>query len=131
MPTGSLCAERNVIGTALASDPSLLREDIKYIAVLSLSELNPSVRTDSTRPSPARSIKTSLESCSPVSSPKKRPRTYSCDQHTLDDRKDLNPLAPCGACREWLLKIAEANPALKIITFTDATCDHIYINQLS
>lgn len=37
MPTGSLCAERNVIGTALASDLTLRREDIRHVAVLSLS----------------------------------------------------------------------------------------------
>jgi hypothetical protein len=36
MPTGSLCAERNVIGTALANDPSLKREDLLMVAVLSL-----------------------------------------------------------------------------------------------
>mmetsp|Transcript_122375 Transcript_122375/g.280402 ORF Transcript_122375/g.280402 Transcript_122375/m.280402 type:complete len:461 (-) Transcript_122375:398-1780(-) len=34
MPTGSLCAERSVIGTALAQDPSLHRSDFKMIAVL-------------------------------------------------------------------------------------------------
>lgn len=37
MPTGSLCAERNVIGSALAADLALRREDIRYVAVLSLS----------------------------------------------------------------------------------------------
>jgi hypothetical protein len=37
MPTGSLCAERNVIGTALSSDLSLKRQDLKAIAVLSVS----------------------------------------------------------------------------------------------
>ena len=36
MPTGSLCAERNVIGTALASDPGLKREDLVMVAVLSV-----------------------------------------------------------------------------------------------
>jgi hypothetical protein len=36
MPTGSLCAERNVIGTALANDPGLKREDLLMVAVLSL-----------------------------------------------------------------------------------------------
>jgi hypothetical protein len=36
MPTGSLCAERNVIGTALANDPGLRREDLMMVAVLSL-----------------------------------------------------------------------------------------------
>ena len=28
MPTGSLCAERNVIGTALADNPRLKRQDL-------------------------------------------------------------------------------------------------------
>ena len=37
MPTGSLCSERNVIGTALAADPALQRQDLLMIAVLSLS----------------------------------------------------------------------------------------------
>jgi cytidine deaminase len=36
MPTGSLCAERNVIGTAYATDPSLRREDLRMIAVLAV-----------------------------------------------------------------------------------------------
>lgn len=37
MPTGSLCAERNVIGTALASNPGLKREDLLMVAVLSVA----------------------------------------------------------------------------------------------
>ncbi len=37
MPTGSLCAERNVIGSALADDVTLMREDIKIIAVYSVN----------------------------------------------------------------------------------------------
>lgn len=37
MPTGSLCAERNVIGTALADDVGLMRQDIKLIAVYSVN----------------------------------------------------------------------------------------------
>lgn len=35
MPTGSLCAERNAIGIALASDITLKRQDIKMVAVYS------------------------------------------------------------------------------------------------
>jgi hypothetical protein len=35
MPTGSLCAERNVIGTALSADITLRRQDIKLVAVYS------------------------------------------------------------------------------------------------
>jgi len=37
MPTGSLCAERNVIGTALASNVGLKREDLKCVAVLAVN----------------------------------------------------------------------------------------------
>jgi hypothetical protein len=36
LPTGSLCSERNAIGTALSNDPSLVRKDLKMIAVLVL-----------------------------------------------------------------------------------------------
>lgn len=43
MPTGSLCAERNVIGSALADDLSLKREDILVVAVLSLSLQHPKI----------------------------------------------------------------------------------------
>jgi hypothetical protein len=39
MPTGSLCAERNVIGTALADNPALKREDLKLIAVLAVPQV--------------------------------------------------------------------------------------------
>ena len=40
MPTGSLCAERNVIGSALADDLTLKREDLKVIAVYSVRALD-------------------------------------------------------------------------------------------
>ena len=36
MPTGSLCAERNVIGSALAMNPSLKRDDLIMVAVLAI-----------------------------------------------------------------------------------------------
>ena len=41
LPTGSLCAERNAIGTALADDPKLKRENILCVAVLSLGKNGP------------------------------------------------------------------------------------------
>ena len=40
MPTGSLCAERNVIGSALADDLTLRRQDLKVIAVYSVGSLD-------------------------------------------------------------------------------------------
>jgi cytidine deaminase len=36
MPTGSLCAERSVIGAAFASNPGLRREDLRMVAVLAV-----------------------------------------------------------------------------------------------
>ena len=32
----------------------------------------------------------------------------------------MNPLKPCGSCAEWLKKIAEVNPAFKVLSFTDS-----------
>lgn len=42
-----------------------------------------------------------------------------------------NPLKPCGACMEWLKKIAEVNPDFKVITFTDSTCSGVYIEDVA
>jgi len=48
MPTGSLCAERNVIGSALAADLTLRRQDLKYVAVYSacLDPITPDEQTE-------------------------------------------------------------------------------------
>ena len=43
---------------------------------------------------------------------------------------DRNPLRPCGACSEWLKKIAEVNPKFFVITFTDEACSGIYIEEI-
>ena len=39
---------------------------------------------------------------------------------------DMNPLKPCGACMEWLKKIASVNPQFTVITFTDYQCEGVY-----
>lgn len=41
LPTGSLCSERNAIGTALSQNPRLLRKHIRMVAVLSLAPPKP------------------------------------------------------------------------------------------
>ena len=46
------------------------------------------------------------------------------------DDGDMNPLKPCGACHEWLKKIAEINPQFGVITFTDFNCTGVYIEQI-
>ena len=42
-----------------------------------------------------------------------------------------NPLKPCGACVEWLNKIAEVNPGFKVIMFTDVTCEEVYVKNVA
>ncbi len=87
LPTGTLCAERNAIGTALANDPGIKRKDIKMISVLSLLTNG-------------------------------------------DNPQHINPLSPCGACMEWLRKIAEVNPDIKIVTFTDTSCSEVFVRPV-
>ncbi|KAE8880951.1 hypothetical protein PF010_g9813 [Phytophthora fragariae] len=217
MPTGSLCAERNAISSALASDPTLSRRALKMIAVLGLnltaegpssnvtsptvSEIRGSDRegptikgNGKTEPSDAVATfdKPTSTSAEPgttaelvaqpltvqirpadvqssaatssgqaargivggagrgrgkrglenknvnLTSPRKpkRPRTFSMDEVAVDEMMrasgppDRNPLAPCGACKEWLVKIAEANPSFRVVTFENSRCRNVYINQL-
>lgn len=80
LPTGTLCAERNAISTALCRFPRLERRDIKAVAVLSLD------------PSPK-----------------------------------LAKLGPCGACQEWLRKVHEVSPGLRIISFGGPSAEEVFI----
>ncbi|CAN0046627.1 unnamed protein product, partial [Sphacelaria rigidula] len=47
------------------------------------------------------------------------------------DLNCINPLKPCGACMEWLKKIAEVNPDFKVITFTDSACEGVFIEDVA
>lgn len=87
LPTGTLCAERNAIGSALAENPALKRSDIKLVGVLSMPDLN--------------------------------------------SKGHINPLGPCGACMEWLRKVAEATPDLRILTFDDVSCERVIVERVS
>ncbi|GMH62612.1 hypothetical protein TrST_g11272 [Triparma strigata] len=185
MPTGSLCAERNVIGTALASNPGLKRSDLIVVAVLAVKldnvtplcieidhheqEASPpnlfdvepekeaaEAKETPTRKSPGETRKQYPISSSPPLSPLRRTtvRKYSGEEESLTgspgdvpkarskrrpkmttivstDSTDLNPLKPCGACNEWLKKIAEPNPNFKVVTFTDSTCVGIYCSGVA
>lgn len=82
LPTGTLCAERNAIGSALAKFPNIERKNVKAVAVLSLAE-----------------------SIGPT-------------------------LGPCGACTEWLRKVAEVNPDFRVITFDDYACTRVFIDPV-
>ena len=100
MPTGTLCAERNAIGNALAANQTLRRQDIKAVAVLSL-HLTPK-------------------------SAEVRDGGAAASGGDVPAEVALNPLAPCGACMEWLKKIAEVNPDFEVITFSDTACDYAF-----
>jgi cytidine deaminase len=41
-----------------------------------------------------------------------------------------NPINPCGACNEWLKKIAEVNPDFKVITFTSLDCSTVFVKPV-
>jgi len=43
---------------------------------------------------------------------------------------DLNPIDPCGACMEWLMKIADKEPNFRVITFESYKCDKIYVKRV-
>lgn len=202
MPTGSLCAERNVIGTALADDMTLKRQDLKLIAVYSANEvldkgneindktsklcrIIPPVTIDDSvdirqvmqpPPSPvvghkrkifnipkqsdhssslspktpsefqsSGSRKTIIKKTTPFLSIKSSTSLMSIgstedDASTLlcpelktiyVEEKDMNPLRPCGACHEWLKKIAEVNPQFRVVTFTDAKIEGVYICNIN
>jgi len=100
MPTGTLCAERNAIGNALAADQSIERSDMLAVAVLSVS-LHPDA-------------------------------DHAAISESTGELGDIamNPLDPCGACMEWLKKIAEVNPDFKVLTFTSTNCEKVFITPI-
>jgi cytidine deaminase len=157
MPTGSLCAERNAVGTALSQDLELQRRDILGVAVLGVSIPSETRPKSDTGPhsekikvpsSPIRkdvamrSFKTARNdpNISTSTSSSSSPRSGSFDESaTLGaivdylkvDDKDRNPLRPCGACTEWLMKIAEVNPRFFVVTFTDEMRQGVFIQEMA
>lgn len=153
MPTGSLCAERNVIGSALADDLTLHRSMLQIIAVLGMylppdagnvAPL-PSLRGPSLTGADATlaSEHQAASSEHPDSPSKRRqsvrnyPKISKNNRTTPDsttrnyvvEQRDFNPLKPCGCCAEWLKKIARVNPDFKVVTFTDTSCRGYYIES--
>ena len=118
MPTGTLCAERNAIGNALAGDQTLCRKDMAYVAVLSM-DLTP----------PGGGGGGSGGSGGGGGGGGGGGRVLHANS---DDAAEvaMNPLDPCGACMEWLKKIGEVNPDFKVVTFADSSCEHVYITPI-
>ena len=42
------------------------------------------------------------------------------------DRK-LSKLGPCGACQEWLKKVLEVNPDLRVISFNNPQTKEVFV----
>ena len=103
MPTGTLCAERNAIGNALAADQSVHRKDMLAVAVLSVSLAPPD-----------------------GSKVEQGGRASTLEVGDIA----LNPLDPCGACMEWLKKISEVNPDFKVLTFTSTNCEKVFVTPI-
>ena len=49
---------------------------------------------------------------------------------TASKDEELNPLAPCGAGKEWLRRIAEVNPDFWVLTFTSVACTDVYVDEV-
>jgi len=150
MPTGSLCSERNAIGNALAANPCLVRKDMFGIAVLSLRarDVDRSGGEDATLSrrdvaSPTDQKDTQKDTRTHETTNEERvsisrnasfahARDASTGTNASDasDLAGLNPLRPCGACKEWLNKIAEVNPGFRVLMFSDITCDEVYVKEV-
>jgi A distinct subfamily of CDD/CDA-like deaminases len=108
MPTGSLCAERNVIGSALARNPALRRQDLKLIAVLAVPNppqgTNAGVDTDG---STSRPLSRPISTVS-LSSQLQMTSQHNTSTTETDTKKYLRPpLVPSrksslGNEEEWL-----------------------------
>ena len=140
MPTGSLCSERNAIGNALAANPALRRSDMFGIAVLSLRAADVgggtegAETTQTTQTVPPSRVASFVDVAAAnggagggglaeaVAEGLCRPTAKS-----NADLAGLNPLRPCGACKEWLIKIAEVNPGFKVLMFSDVTCEEVFV----
>jgi len=160
MPTGSLCSERNAIGNALASNPSLRRSDMFGIAVLSLrtkdidgggvsgttgmtggASTSAAGMAGNSNPLPPQetphlssnggvSRDVSFADLNGLCAPVGNGAVDSVTDTPSDDLAGLNPLKPCGACKEWLLKIAEVNPGFRVVMFTDVTCKEVFVKEV-
>ena len=64
-------------------------------------------------------------SSDPPGSPVVRPL-----QQGEGEEMTLNPIAPCGACSEWLKKIAEVNPDFRVVMFEDTTCETVFLRSI-
>lgn len=54
--------------------------------------------------------------------------SHACSYHTCVE--GANPIEPCGVCNEWLRKVAEANPRFRVLGFTSAECQDVFVRPV-
>ena len=102
MPTGTLCAERNAIGNALAGDQTLCRRHLQGVALLLPLPLP--LRLPLPLPLP---LARHLQGVAVLSLTLDRDsgEILGAEPGGEGGEVALNPLDPCGACMEWLKKV--------------------------
>lgn len=119
----------NDVNSVPDSPPGISKHDAKSAPLLCEVAYAPSI-VDSEASTPIRKIKLYGDGDNndniqkTIKSRKNRRKGRSVVIHSSED---INPLKPCGACNEWLKKIAESNPYFKVITFTDTDCNGVYV----
>lgn len=114
LPAGSLCAERNAIGTAVASMPFLKRKEFMGIGtvIINLADIELS--------SPSGGDLASLSSS-------------GMDSEGQDDlgHEDDNPIWPCGVCSEWISKItSKIDKKIVVVAFETSNCMNFVIKYM-
>lgn len=112
LPAGSLCAERNAIGTVLTVFPYASPKDFLAIATLIL---DPTSAYDSSESNVKQNGSSSDSICS----------------NDSDFDSDANPIWPCGVCKEWLTKItSKKTGAFYIYAFKDTSCKEYEVMEI-
>ena len=121
MPTGRCAASETRLETRSPPDPALRRKDLFGIAVLSLGKDDVGATSGGGAGGGAMSRESSFVNLAQLAAGNGGDDLSLCRAvgEGGGGRGDLNPLKPCGACKEWLLKIAEVNPGFKVLMFSD------------
>jgi hypothetical protein len=80
-------------------------------------------------------MNTRFQSCEAIqktkSTPQKKQELLRRGKKYRKKANDQNPLGPCGACMEWLKKIAEREPSFRVVTFDTYDCQNIFVTRIN
>jgi len=137
----ALVAQRDA---QLAARHASLAQAARMSGNLAPGAVTPMDRYPSASPPPplqlqfSRSLSAGAALTVPGSSSHAHPSTHAVGSHAahlafpessaLPDER--NPINPCGACNEWLKKIAESNPDFRVVTFTSTDCSTCFVKPV-